>query len=56
MIADVQTRIIPIWFVEKWKKKNAEPGSELDVLIERMIKAWKLEEIKQAIEVSKRNQ
>ena len=48
MIVDVKTKIIPIWFVEKWKKENAEPGSALDVFIERMIKDWELEEIRQS--------
>lgn len=47
MIVDVPTKIIPIWFVEKWKKENAEPGSALDVFIERMMKDWELEEITQ---------
>lgn len=43
MIVNVPTKIIPIWFVEKWKKENAEPGSALDVFLEQMIKIgnWK---------------
>lgn len=48
MIVDVPTKIIPIWFVEKWKKENAEPGSPLDVFIERMMKDWEQEEIRQS--------
>lgn len=48
MIVDVPTKIIPIWFVEKWKKENAEPGSPLDVFIERLMKDWELEEIRQS--------
>lgn len=48
MIVNVPTKIIPIWFVEKWKKENAEPGSALDVFLERMIKDWELEEMRQS--------
>ena len=45
MIVDVPTKIIPIWFVEKWVKENAEPNSALDVFIKRMIKEWEVEEV-----------
>lgn len=53
MVVDVPTKIIPIWFIEQWKRENAESGSALDVFIETMIKDWELEEFKQ-LEVSKR--
>lgn len=48
MVVAVPTEIIPIWFIERWKKENAEPGSALDVFITQMIKEWKLEEIQQS--------
>jgi hypothetical protein len=48
MIVDVPTEIIPIWFIERWKKENAESGSALDVFIERMIRDWQLEEVRQS--------
>lgn len=48
MIVDVPTKVIPIWFIDRWKKENAEVGSTLDVFIERMIKDWELEEIRQS--------
>ena len=47
MVVAVPTEIIPIWFIERWKKENAEPGSALDVYLTQMIKDWKLEEIRQ---------
>ena len=48
MTVDVPTKIIPIWFIEKWKKENAEPDSALDVFIDRMINDWEMEENRQA--------
>jgi hypothetical protein len=48
MIVDVPTEIIPIWFIERWKKENADAGSALDVFIERMIRDWQLEEVRQS--------
>lgn len=48
MIVNVPTKIIPIWFIEQWKKENAEPGSALDIFITRMIKDWELEKIRQS--------
>ena len=48
MIVNVPTKIIPIWFIEQWKKENAESGSSLDIFIEQMIKDWELEEIRQS--------
>ena len=48
MVVAVPTEIIPIWFIERWKKENAEPGSALDVYLTQMIKDWKLEEFRQS--------
>ena len=48
MIVDIPTKIIPIWFIEKWKEENAEPGSPLDEFIKRMIIDWELEEMQQS--------
>ncbi len=47
MIVDVPTKIIPVWFIEKWKKENAEPDSALDKFIDTMIRDWGMEEIRQ---------
>lgn len=47
MIVDVPTKIIPLWFIEKWKKENAEPDSALDQFIDTMIRDWGMEEIRQ---------
>ena len=48
MIVNIPTKIIPIWFIERWAKENAEPNSALDVFIKEMIKAWNLEEVRQS--------
>lgn len=48
MIVDVPTQIIPIWFIDKWVKENAEKNSALDIFIKKMIKDWELEEIRQS--------
>lgn len=48
MTVDVPTKIIPIWFIEKWKKENAKPDSALDVYIEKLMKDWEAEEIRQS--------
>ena len=48
IVDDVPTKIIPVWFIEKWKKENAEPGSALDVFITKMIEDWESEEIRQS--------
>ena len=47
MRIDVPTEIIPLWFVEKWTKENAEPNSALDALIKAMIHDWEVEEARQ---------
>lgn len=47
MIVAVPTEIIPIWFIERWKKENAEPGSALDAYITQMLKDWQHEETSQ---------
>lgn len=49
MIVDVPTKVIPIWFIERWKKENAEPGSALDAYITQILKEWKLEEIREGL-------
>lgn len=51
MIVAVPTKVIPVWFIEKWKKENAKPGSALDLFINQMIKEWEVEEI----EIKKEN-
>ena len=40
MIVSVPTEVIPVWFVEKWKKENAEEGSPLCYWIDQMIEEW----------------
>ena len=47
MIVDVPTKIVPIWFIERWARENTEPDSTLDVFIKRMLKDLELEEIRQ---------
>lgn len=45
MVVQVLTEVIPIWYIEKWTKENAEPNSALDVFIKAMMHDWKSEEI-----------
>lgn len=45
MVVQVPTEVIPIWYIEKWTKENAEPNSALDVFIKAMMHDWKSEEI-----------
>ena len=52
MIAQVPTEVIPIWFIEKWDKENAESGSALDHFLKTMIKDWRMEETRQKAEVT----
>lgn len=47
MRVDVPTEIIPLWFIEKWTKENAETNSALDVFIKAMIHDWEVEESRQ---------
>lgn len=47
MIIDVPTEVIPLWFIEKWTKENAELNSALDALIKAMIREWEVEEARQ---------
>lgn len=49
MIAQVGTEVVPVWFIEKWRKENAEEGSALDFWIKQMLKEWKLEEVRHAV-------
>ena len=46
MKATVDIEVVPIWFIEKWCKENAEQNSALDFFIKQMIKEWKCEELK----------
>lgn len=52
MTVSVPTEVIPIWFIEKWKKENAASGSALDYFLNTMIKDWHIEEIRQKEEVT----
>lgn len=47
MRVDVPTEIIPLWFIEKWTKENAEPNSALDTFVKAMIHEWEVEEVRQ---------
>lgn len=53
MIAQIPTEVIPIWFIEKWCKENAESGSALDHFLKTMIKDWRVEEIQQKRKATK---
>lgn len=44
MTVDVPTKVIPLWFIEKWTKENCEPESPLDAWIKEMINDWQSEE------------
>ena len=46
MIVQVPTEVVPLWFIEKWRKENAVDGSALSFWIEAMIKDWKMEEFR----------
>lgn len=46
MIAQIPSEVIPIWFIEKWTKENAESGSALDYFIKTMLHEWRVEEVK----------
>lgn len=54
MIVNVPTKVIPIWFIEKWKKEEAEKDSPLDFYIEQLIKSWENEEIRQKMDENRR--
>lgn len=54
MIVNVPTKVIPIWFIEKWKKEEAEKGSALEYFIEQLIKSWENEEIRQKMDENRR--
>ena len=49
MKAEVITEVIPVWFIEKWLRENAEVGSALDFFVRDMLKEWKLEEVRMGI-------
>jgi len=53
MIVPIPTEVIPVWFIKKWKKENAESGSPLEFFLERLIKDWNLEEVR--IKVERKN-
>lgn len=44
MIVQAPIEVIPMWFIEKWNRENAEPDSALDHFLKQMIKDWKTEE------------
>lgn len=44
MIVPIPTEVIPVWYIEKWKKKYAENGSVLEHFINQLIKDWRVEE------------
>ena len=44
MVVPIPTEVIPVWYIEKWKKENAEDCSALDYFIKQLIKDWHVEE------------
>ena len=46
MIVQAPTEVIPVWFIEKWRKENAEPNSALDHYVDLLLRDWKAEEIR----------
>jgi hypothetical protein len=46
MIVNAPTEVIPVWYIEKWVKENAEPNSALEHFIKTMLKDWGVEEVR----------
>ncbi len=46
MVTLIPTEVIPIWYIKKWKRENADNGSALDHFLEQLIKDWHSEEIR----------
>ena len=46
MIVQAPTEVIPIWFIEKWRKEESKPGTPLSMFLIKMIDDWRLEEIR----------
>lgn len=44
MVVQIPTEVIPIWYIEKWVRENADKNSALQHWIETMISDWKSEE------------
>lgn len=44
MVTPIPTEVIPIWYIKKWKRENADSGSALDYFLEQLIKDWHREE------------
>lgn len=44
MTVNVPTKVIPVWFIEKWVKEESDCGSPLRRFIEQMEHAWEMEE------------
>ncbi len=44
MFVPIPTEVIPVWFIEKWEKENAESGSALEYFINQLMKDWRVEE------------
>ena len=53
MMAQIETEVIPVWFIERWLKENAEEGSALDHFIKQMLQEWKVEDYKRNLESRK---
>lgn len=48
MVVPIPTEVIPVWYIEKWKKEEAENGSALEHFINQLIKDWRSEEARMA--------
>lgn len=46
MMAQIETEVIPVWFIERWLKENAEEGSALDYFVKQMLHEWKVEDLR----------
>ena len=46
MVVPIPTEVIPIWYIEKWKRENADNGSALERFLEQLIKDWCIEEVR----------
>lgn len=56
MIVPIPTDVIPVWYIEKWKKENAEDDSALDHYIKQLIKDWHGEESRMRTDKNTQNE
>lgn len=45
MKGQIECEVIPVWYMDAWRKLNCEKNSAIDVYLERLIKDWRNENI-----------